>query len=538
MTAEPVGFDYPALRDRWYSEGWYSSRTCIDAFEQGATEYDQVPVVFVAEETENCTTVGEIHFAAKSVAAGLQRLGIRPGDAVAVQLTNRLECAIAHQAVLLCGAVLVPVVHTYGSKEVQFILAESRAKLLIMAAKFRSASYLERLAGYSKLPTLERVVVVGATEPGPGYLIWPELVADPDCYVVPKVLSDDLCVLLYTSGTVSVPKGVQHSHNSLLAEQATLPALLAGRSDDVQLVMFPPGHVAGLNSILRPLISGTRSVFLDHWDAELAADLIARFSVTATSGAPFHLYGLLQVEDVAVKLATLREFLTGAAPISDELGRQAAAAGINAYRCYGLTEHPTVTSACADDPLSLRMAMDGLPISGCAVRILDSEGADQPLGTNGEVVVQGPDQFIGYHDPALNADAFTADGWFRTGDLGHLDVQGRLTIADRIKDVIIRGGETISACQVEDVLQAHPDVAEAAAVAAPDPHYGEVVAAVVVLHTGARLDLAELRRHFAASGLARQKTPERLVVVESLPRTALGKVRKAELRRMHFPSSR
>jgi len=431
--------------------------------------------------------------------------------------------------VLLCGAVLVPVVHIYGPNEVQFILAESNARLLIMPAAFRSTSYAERVADYSKLPTLDSVVVVGGEHPS-----WQELAGDPADYVAPSVSADDICALLYTSGTVSAPKGVQHSHNSLLAEQATLPTLLAGGRDAVQLATFPPGHIAGLNSLLRPLISGTCSVFVDYWDPQVAADLIAKYSVTGTSGAPFHLHGLLQVEGVTAKLATLREFLTGAAPVTDELGRQAAAAGITAYRCYGLTEHPTVTGAHAEDPLFVHMATDGAPMPGCAVRVVGPNGADRPLGVDGEVVVQGPDQFIGYRDPALNEAAFTADGWFRTGDLGYLDGEGRLTITDRIKDVIIRGGETISSGQVEDAIEAHPAVVEAAAVAAPDSRYGEVVAAVVVLKNGATLDLAELRTHFEALGLARQKTPERIVVVDSLPRTALGKVRKAELRKAHF----
>lgn len=534
MTTESVDFNHSSLRERWYSEGWYSSRTCIDAFERAAAQHGEIPVVFVAGGAEALATVGEIHEAAMAFAAGMQRLGIRPGDAVAVQLTNRLECAVAYQAVLLCGAVLVPIVHSYGPNEVTFILSESRARLLIMPAKFGSTSYVERVTDYAPLSRLDRVVIVDAAESGPGYLAWQELAADPDDYVAFTTLSDDVCVLLYTSGTVSVPKGVQHSHNSLLAEQVTLPGVLAGSSDDVQLVTFPPGHVAGMNSMLRPLVSGTRSVFLDRWDPALAADLIAKYSVTATAGAPFHLYGLLQVEDVTTKLATLREFLTGAAPVTDDLGRRAEAAGVTAYRCYGMTEHPTVTGAHADDPPDVRMGTDGGPMGGSAVRVLGPDGADQPLGVDGEVVVQGPDQFIGYHDAILNQGAFTADGWFRTGDLGRLDGRGRLTITDRIKDVIIRGGETISSGQVEDVLHAHPAVAEAAAVAAPDPRYGEVVAAVVVLKTDAAIDLAELRRHFGAFGLAPHKTPERLVVVDALPRTALGKVRKAELRAMHF----
>jgi acyl-CoA synthetase (AMP-forming)/AMP-acid ligase II len=535
MAQPEIASDRARLRARWYTESFYSERTCIDAFVDAATVHAQAPIVFASHQNETCHTVGRIHAAAISVAAGLQRLGVRAGDSVAVQLTNRLECAIAYQAVLLTGAVLVPIVHIYGMAEVDFIVSQSRAKVLIMLAKHRSTSYVDRTPRLSQLPGLDHIVVVDAMQPDHGGLDWSQIAADRRDYVSPSAVgADDVCVLLYTSGTVSAPKGVQHSHNSLLAEQATLPGLLGDGPDDVHLVSFPAGHVGGMNSMLRPMIDGTRSVFLDYWDPEFAAELIGRFSVTSTSGTPFHLHGLLDVDDAAVKLTTLRRFLTGAATVGKEVGDRAEAAGIAAFRCYGMTEHPTVTSACVDDPLAIRMGSDGVPMRGCAVRIVNAEGIDQPTGVDGEVVVQGPDQFIGYQDPALDAVAFTADGWLRTGDLGRLDSDGRLTITDRIKDVIIRGGETISSGQIEDVLDAHPAVAEAVAVAAPDPRYGEVVAAVVVLRSGTELDLAELQRHFATSGLARQKTPERLVVVDALPRTAAGKVRKAEIRSAHF----
>lgn len=525
---------FPALRDRWYAEGWFSSRTCIDAFRRAAVEHAEVPLVFVVDGAQTTVTVAEVHREASAVAAGFQRLGVQPGDAVAVQLTNRLECAIAYQAVLLCGAVLVPIVHIYGPNEVGFILSEADAKVLVMPARIRSTSYLDRITAYRARTELRHVVVVGAEGSSSEYLRWEELASQAKTYVTPAVSSDEVCALLYTSGTVSAPKGVQHSHNSLLAEQLTLPSLLAGEDNDVQLVSFPPGHVAGLSSLLRPLVSGAASVFVDQWDAHRAADLISRFSVTATSGAPFHLEGLLAMDDVATKLASLRQFLTGAAVVTPELGARAAAAGITAHRCYGMTEHPTVTGALATDPLTARMATDGAPMPGCAVRVIDGNGSKLPAGVDGEIVVQGPDQFLGYRDPALNAEAFTPDGWLRTGDLGHLDADGRLVVTDRIKDVIIRGGETLSSGQIEDALAAHPDIAEAAAVAAPDARYGEVVAAVVVVNEGAELDLTEVRRHFDELGLARQKTPERLVIVDSLPRTALGKVRKAELRKVHF----
>lgn len=524
-------FDHSALRNRWYQQGWYAQRTLVDALEFGAAEYGDTPVVFVVDGSEVTSTVAEIFRLSQDVAAGLQRFGVGSGDAVAVQLTNQLECAVAYEAVLMCGATLVPIIHIYGPNEVGFILAESKAKALIMPARFRSSSYLDRIDDFSTIPTLEHIAVVDGP-PDDGYLSWSQVVGAEYSRASPS--ADDVAVLIYTSGTTSAPKGVQHSHNSMLAEQQTLPDLVTGDADIVQLVTFPPGHIAGVGSLLRPLISGSRSVFMDGWDPGTAVDLIHRHRVTATAGTPFHLEGLLDLGDTGDKLATLQEFLVGAATVTEEQGRRADAAGINTYRCYGSTEQPTITAARSYDAATARMGTDGKPMRGAAVRIIGPDGAELPVGIDGEIVTQGPDQFIGYQDPTLDHDAFTADGWFRTGDLGHLDTDGRLAVTDRIKDVIIRAGETISSGQVEDVLNAHPAVAEAAAVAAPHPRYGDVVAAVVVLKPSATVNLDGLREHFAVSGLARQKTPERLAIVDALPRTSMGKVRKAELRKEHF----
>lgn len=282
----------------------------------------------------------------------------------------------------------------------------------------------------------------------------------------PAVAADDICLLLYTSGTASAPKGVQHTHNTVLAEQRTMPALLAGKPDDVSLVTFPPGHIAGVGSMLRPLLSGARTVFMDGWDPAQAVEVVHRFGVTCTAGTPFHLAGILDLGDTGDKLASLREFLVGAAPVAEEIGRRAAQARISTFRSYGATEHPTITGEHEGQPQWARLSTDGKPLPGSEIRIVGSDGADCPIGIDGEVVVRGPDQFVGYQDYALNAEAFTDDGWFRTGDLGHLDAHGRLTITDRIKDVIIRGGETISSGQVEEVLNAHPAVADGVAVAA------------------------------------------------------------------------
>src|ERR1700722_10336833 len=517
-----MSFDYVALRNRWYREGWFSSRTCIDAFEAGARDCGSTPVDFVSAASVLSVTVADVHDAAVTFAAGLQRLGVRPGDAVAVQLTNRVECAIAYQAVLLSGAVLVPIVHIYGQGEVDFIVAQSGAAVLITAAESIAKGLVS---------VLRHVVVVGA-ESAAGWLVWSDLRSEG--YLRPDVRSDDVCLLIYTSGTTSAPKGVQHTHNTVLAEQATMPALIAAEPDDVSLVSFPPGHIAGVGSMLRALMSGSRTVFLEKWGRRRGGEVIRDFGVTSTAGVPTHLQGILELGCTNAELATLREFLVGAAPVTEELGERAAAAGIATFRSYGATEHPTVSGVHTDEPRWARLRTDGRPMPGSVVRILAADGSDAPTDADGEVVVRGPEQFVGYRAAVIDDEAFTDDGWFRTGDLGRLDADGRLIITDRIKDVIIRGGETISSAQVEDVLSAHPAVSECAVVAAPDDRFGEIVGAVVVLKPDERLDVNALRDHFAAAGLAKQKAPERLVVVDALPRTSLGKVRKAELRAEHF----
>ena len=218
------------------------------------------------------------------------------------------------------------------------------------------------------------------------------------------------------------------------------------------------------------------------------------------------------------------------AGVPPALVERADALGWSVSRCYGATEGPSLTSSAPEDPLAKRAHTDGRPIGGALLRILDPEGADVAPGEEGEVAAVSPESFVGYDNPDDNALAFTRDGWFLTGDIGRIDADGYLTITDRKKDIIIRGGENISSKEVEDVLARHPAVIEAAVVAAPDERYGERVCAFVI--AAGKLTLDDVRAHFEAAGVARQKAPERLVLVDELPRTPAGKVRKPDLRRL------
>jgi cyclohexanecarboxylate-CoA ligase len=392
------------------------------------------------------------------------------------------------------------------------------------------------LGGLSGLPALKLAVVAGERTPGHcatghGAVGYAGLLATPGgTYREPHPDPDERAVLMYTSGTTAEPKGVQHSHRTLLAE-ATSPVYTLNGPGARHLGLFPPGHMAGLLSLLRILLLGTPTVIMQAWDATLAGKLIDRHAVTACGGAPVQLSGLLDIQaSGTARLRTLREFLTGAAPVPPSMIRRADAAGITAFRSYGSSEHPTVTAGTIADPLSPRAETDGRLLPGNQVRLVDAGGRDVPDGQQGEILTRGPELFTGYTDQPLNEAAFLPGRWFRTGDIGRIDAGGHLTVTDRLKDIIIRGGENISAKEVEDLLVTHPAVADVAVIPVPDPALGERVCAVVVARPGFTFDIEQAREHFATAGAARQKTPEVVVLVDELPRTPAGKVRKDVLR--------
>jgi cyclohexanecarboxylate-CoA ligase len=498
----------------------------------GAAAHDGCRLVFVNSGGEHATTLGGLVSDAEKVAGALQVRGIGPGDVVAVQLPGSYAGAVVQVAVGLCGAVLLPVVMIYGPRELDFVLRSSGASAVILAREHRGRPQADAvLSGLSPLPGLKFAVVVGDDAPGHGAVGYADLLRQPGgTYRQPRIDPGDRAVLMYTSGTTADPKGVQHSHRTLLAEATSRVYTLNGPGAR-HLGLFPPGHMAGLLSLLRILLLGTPTVIMQAWDAALAATLIDRHAVTSCGGAPVQLSGLLDQQAAGTAtLGTLRECLTGAAPVAPSLIERAETAGITAFRSYGSSEHPTVSAGSIADPLGRRAGTDGRLLAGNQVRLVDADGRDVPTGRDGEILTRGPELFMGYTDPALNAAAFLPGGWFRTGDVGRLDADGYLTVTDRLKDIIIRGGENISAKEVEDLLVTHPAVVDVAVIPVPDPALGERVCAVVVARPGCTFDVEQAREHFAAAGAARQKTPEVILLVDELPRTPSGKVRKDVLR--------
>jgi acyl-CoA synthetase (AMP-forming)/AMP-acid ligase II len=408
------------------------------------------------------------------------------------------------------------------------VLAESGATTAVLAPSFRGTDLAAPVAARRAELGLERVYVLDA-DPLAGATPLGRLPAADLPADLPRPAPGAVACILYTSGSTAAPKGVQHSHETLLAGMTAVPADGSSRS----LATFPAGHVASLLGLLRPLAAGGTTVVMDRWSPRAAVALVERYRLTASAGTPFYLITLLdQAERTGADISSLKQFLVGAAAVPPTLVHRAEAAGIVTWRTYGMTEHPAISAGSPLDPPDKRSLTDGRPGMGNEVRLLDADGAEVGPGQEGEVVARGPKQFLGYRDATLDDDCFVGDGWFRTGDLGRFDPDGYLVITDRVKDVIIRGGENISAREVEDLLADHPAVAEVAVTSAPDPVWGETVCAFVLPRPLAVPLLEDLVAHALARGLAAHKAPTRLVLVADFPRTAAGKVRKRDLRQL------
>jgi cyclohexanecarboxylate-CoA ligase len=518
----PVG-DRAALRERWYAEGWFGEADLATAFCDEDTA--EGTVVFAAADSRVPLTRSQIVGDARRIARGLIDLGIGPGDVVAVQSPTSPRSLTTMVGIWLCGGVVLPVVTTLGPRDLEFILRQSGARALCVPRRWRTTDFAAQARGLMDHLTELSTIIALDDEPPAGTVGWADLNSSAPLDTLPNSDPDEICLLIYTSGTTSEPKGVQHTHNSVLAARSR--SLGGGRV----LAAFPSGHIAGLLGSVSPLLQGGITVIMDRWSAAEAAKLIEEYRLEASSGTPFFLTTLLdEARSAGRDISSLTRFLTGAASVPPSLMVRAQGLGIVSWRTYGSTEHPVLSSGTPDDPEVKRHGTDGRVTDGNEVRLVDDEGADVPPGAEGEIVARGPRQFAGYRDSALDAEAFLPGGWFRTGDIGRFDADGYLIITDRKKDIIIRGGENIASREVEDLLVLHPGIAEAAVCAAPDPLLGELVCAFVVPRPGAHIDLDVVRAHFAGLGVARHKAPERVETVTDLPRTATGKVKKTELR--------
>ena len=485
--------------------------------------------VLVVDEHQRSVTFGEFRHLAERAAAGLYAQGVGHNTRVMWMLPTWIESLVLSAALARLGAVQVPLIPVYREREVGFIARQCAAPLLLVPHVWRGTDYVAlATTATATMDAPPRLVVVDRALPDGD----PSTLPPPP----PRPAPDELRWIFYTSGTTSDPKGAKHSDATIAASSWGMIEPWRLSDDDVMTLIFPYAHIGGVSLLIISLMAGNELVIVETFDRQLVIDSLMRNGVTlAGSGPAFWRTFIDEQQQHEDRLfPRLRLLIGGGAAKPANMQRDAREVlGVDVVSGYGLTECPALVLNHAGDPDDV-LATDGRTMVGAEMRIVHLDGVVARPDEEGEIQVRGDMLFLGYLDESLDADALTDDGWLHTGDLGRMDARGQLTVTGRLKDVIIRKGENISAKEVEDVLVHHVEVRDVAVIGLPDDERGERCCAVIVpVAPEHPPTLADLVAHCIAAGLMRQKIPEQLEVLDALPYNSTGKVLKADLRKRY-----
>ena len=460
------------------------------------------------------------------LAAGLRSQGVEQETVVTWQLPASIEACVLTMAIARLGAVQNPLVPILRSKEVGFVVRETGARLLITPKVWRNFDYEAMATGIAAETGVDSLVL------GPGTV--PE--GDPADLSPPATIEDDpVRHIYYTSGSTADPKGVKHTDRSLMHAALGLITRYSIGPSDCLTVPFPYAHAGGLLYTMVSLKTGCRLLLIEIFDRQESPLVMSRNGATLLGSAVPFFQAYLEAQSAhgsELLFPRLKAFNGGGAPKPPELYYEMKRVfGVGIVSGWGMTEFPSASGGRLDDSDEELAYTEGQPLPGVDVRVVNEKGLEVEPGQEGELRLKGKHCFRGYVESGLDEGAFDENGFLRTGDLGLVGPRGHIKITGRIKDIIIRNAENISAQEVEDVLYQHPKVADVAVVGLPDPVTGERACAVVVLANGAEsLTLSEVADFCRANRMASQKIPERIELRHELPRNALGKVLKRELR--------
>jgi len=512
------------------------TKNLADYAEEKATNSPHEVAIYVEDG-------GHIYFGcifeeAMSLAAALSDLGLKAGDVVSFQLPNWREAVAIDIAAVWLGLVVNPVIPIYRDREVVFILADSRSRCLFIPGIYRGYNFSEMIERLSpQLPDLQHVVSVRHKNSIDGVIKYEDLTRQRGGPAPDKQPTDmdAVKVIMYTSGTTGRAKAVRHSHQSLACAIDNGVEAWGLGAEDVMLMPSPVTHITGFaNGIEQAFISDCKTAFMERWDVDKAVAYIDKVGATGcVSATPFLQELVDKAKRDSLDLPSLRFFACGGASVPPNLigDAHSTLANCRAFRVYGCTEAPLITVGfMRPEEASLAAMTDGR-INNWDVIIADDEGDPLAQGSDGEILVKGPAMMMGYGEEEQTRQSIDERGYFYTGDIGHITPEGAIVITDRKKDIIIRGGENISAREIEDILHQHAIIVEAAVVAMPHERLGEGVCVFLVTRDTVQLSLSELQAFLLQSGLAKQKWPQRIEYSRTLEKTASGKVRKDILRK-------
>jgi cyclohexanecarboxylate-CoA ligase len=501
-------------------------RTLWELVERRAQETPDA--LFLTDEGKRTMTFAEYQQAAERAAAGLAAMGVGEDTPVTWQLPTWIESFVLVAGLARLGAVQNPVMPIYRQREVSFVTQQTNARLLVVPTTFRGFDYKamadEIAAGLDALDVL----------------VADRQLPEGDPSTLPPAASADGALPVrwrfYTSGTTADPKGAQHTDATIMASATAMAERLKMSSDDVHGFVFPFTHIGGAGLLMAALMAGMTHVIVEAFDPTVVVDLFDREQATlAGAGTVFHQAYLTEARKRSPEkvLQRVRAWIGGGAPKPPQLhyDMKNEIGGVGIVSGYGLTEAPILTMGSVDDADDKLADTEGTASPGVELKVVTLEGKVAGPAEEGELRAKGPQVCLGYLDSSLDAEAFDDEGYFRTGDLGYQDAAGYVVITGRLKDVIIRKGENISAKEVEDLLYTHPKVADVAVIGLPDPKLGERCCAVVApREAGEPLAFLEMVEFLKEQGLMMQKIPEQLEIVEAVPRNPSGKIVKHMLR--------
>ena len=482
------------------------------------------------DEEGRSITARELRDGSERAAAGLAALGVGEGAAVSWMLPTWFESAMLVAALARLGAVQNPMLPILGPREMEFISGQTGASLFVVPSTWKGRNFEAEARAIADSRSGMEVLVSDRTLPDGD----PTTLPPPPAPTTPE--DAPVRWVFYTSGTTADPKGAQHTDHNVLASAIGMIDALEIEPDDRSAMVFPFTHIGGIGWLFTMAITGCVGIFVEAFDPKGTVEVLRREDVTlAGAGTPFHMAYLAaqRAEGKEPIFPHVRCCPGGGAPKPPQLHYDCKAelGGVGVVSGYGLTEAPILTMCTVHDTDQQLADTEGAACPAVQLRAVTLEGKVAGPGEEGEIRAKGRQIFKGYLDSSLDAAAFDEDGWFRSGDLGVIEADGHVRITGRLKDIIVRKGENISAKEIEDLLFAHPQIADAAVIGLADDERGEMACAVVVIAEGeATPQLSDLFEYLKDKGLSVQKIPERLEVVDVLPRNPAGKVLKHELR--------
>jgi len=523
----------PADVERYRRNGWWKDQTFSEILEQRARETSDREALV---DLRRRVTYGALWREVKRFAEFLRRQGVSRGDVVTLQLPNRIEFPVVFYSLELIGAVANKISADFRAVEVEYILRFSKSKAYVCAREFKGFDYLAMIRELRpRLPDLSLVVCVDDVAANDVVSFAKVVHGTPEIDDADRVRMSPLDVMrmCFTSGTTGNPKGVLHCFNTTLCTCETFNTELAVTERDVMLDYLPVGLNWGYMTLVQAAMAGARVVLMERFSADAALALIEKERVTYIPTAPASIVAMLNSPVLAKHdLSSLRIVITGGASAAVETIKafQTAVPHAKLLELYGMLETGYhAFTRLSDDPLKVNGTV-GRCVDSMGLRMIDDDGRDVPYGEVGEIAAVGPSVHVGYLDnPTANRDSFTADGWFRTGDLGcFADAEGNVRIAGRKKEIVNRGGKKYFPREIEELLYQHPKIMQAAIVGAFDPRLGEKNCLCAIVKEGATLTLDEVVS-FLKGRVADYKLPEALVVMSDFPMTPTGKIRRPEL---------